>query len=46
LPPAIDALVEFCWRPLDIDVQNPNLLDYTVGYLRTEGYAIDLLRRP
>lgn len=46
LPPAIDALVEFCWRPLDIDVPKPNLLDYTVGYLRTEGYAIDLLRRP
>jgi len=46
LPPAIDALVEFCWRPLDIDVPNPNLLDYTVGYLRTEGYAIDLLRHP
>ena len=45
LPPAVDALVEFCWRPLDIDVPNPILLDYTVGYLRTEGYAIDLLRR-
>lgn len=45
LPPAIDALVEFCWRPLDIDVPKPNLLDYTVGYLRTEGYAIEILRR-
>lgn len=40
LPTPIDALVEFCWRPLDSNISD--LLRHTVAYLLAQGYYVDL----
>jgi hypothetical protein len=40
LPSPIDALVEFCWRPLDSN--GPDLLKHTVAFLLAQGYYVDL----
>lgn len=40
LEPAIDALVGFCWDPLDLDSDDPLLTTQT--YMRSLGYTVNL----
>ena len=44
LEPAIQALLDFCWRPLNLD--RSDLLDQAAAWLRSQGYTVELLAYP
>lgn len=44
LEPAMQALLDFCWRPLNLD--RSDLLDQAAAWLRSQGYTVELLAYP